>query len=121
MKTAQEEAAQLLKGNNSQGMCLVFGFDGGELAFEIAKQGGYHVIGVESPENVDKARTTLLQHGVYGKKISIWSSDQLDKLPKEFANLVVASKSLSKYEKADIRCSDSKRNRNGTFIRVEQI
>ncbi|MEQ6120474.1 PQQ-binding-like beta-propeller repeat protein [Reichenbachiella sp. MALMAid0571] len=98
-KAASEEAAKLLKDNNSQGMCLVFGFDGGELAFEIAKQGGYHVIGVESPEYVNGARLTLLKHGVYGKKISIWSSDQLDKLPKEFANLVVASKSVSKYEK----------------------
>ncbi|MFT7159499.1 MAG: outer membrane protein assembly factor BamB [Bacteroidia bacterium] len=100
LKTTQEEAADLLKGNNSKGMCVVFGFDGGQLAFEIAKQSGYHVIGIESPDDVQQARLNLLKHGVYGKKISIWSSDELGKLPKEFANFVVASKSVSQYEKA---------------------
>lgn len=94
----KKEASKLLKGNDSQGICLVFGFDGGELAFEIARQSSYHVIGVEYPDEVINTRLALLKHGVYGKKISIWSANELDKLPKEFANMVVASRSLSRYE-----------------------
>ncbi|MEQ9289312.1 MAG: PQQ-binding-like beta-propeller repeat protein [Cyclobacteriaceae bacterium] len=118
LELARKEASELLKGNDSQGICLVFGFDGGELAFEIAKQSQYHVIGVEHADEVIETRLTLLKHGVYGKKISIWSADQLDKLPKEFANMVVAGSLVSRYEK---QISDAVVPKGTVMLRASEL
>lgn len=73
------------------GYCLVVDAGDGQLAYELAKNTGWKIIGVEDdPSKVLKARKLLDQAGIYGAKVSIHQSG-LAHLPytRYFANLVV--------------------------------
>ncbi len=92
-----EEAASLIaqEAENTNGYCLVLGAgaDDGRLAYEIAKQTGFFVIGTEADSNkVASARAKLSQAGVYGSRVVIHQMTG-DRYPYTdlFANVIVAA------------------------------
>ena len=93
---AAAEAA-LEAAETDQGYCLVLGARVGRLAYAIAKQSKFRVIGVEpDAENVMVARAILTRAGMYGSRIVIHHGS-IEKLPyqKRFANLVVSDEMVA--------------------------
>ncbi len=80
----------------NQGICLVYGFNEGRLAYEIAKRTRLRIIGIEEDETkIAFARTHLRQVGVYGDRISV-QQGSFANLPygNYFANLIVSDRIL---------------------------
>ncbi len=79
------------KAGLKKGYCLVVNAGKGQLVYELAKNTGWKVIGIEAdPAHVLKARKLLDQAGLYGIRVSI-QQGSLTEMPytKYFANLVV--------------------------------
>jgi len=93
-KSSYENAAMKLleESVRKKGFCLVLNCGEGRLAYEIAKQSGFYVIGVEKdPEKVKEARKELDKAGLYGNRISIFEGDLSTlNFTKYFANLIVS-------------------------------
>lgn len=93
----QSEAKEILqKSGVREGFCLHVGCGDGRLALELARKSKLHVIGIESdPARVNRARQTLADAGVYGKRVAIIEG-KLDEtlFPRYFADLIVSSAPL---------------------------
>lgn len=77
----------------NQGICLVLGLGEGRLVFELARQSGLEVVGVDTdPERVRATREALKRARVYGRRVTVRHVPSLAKLPFTggFANLIVA-------------------------------
>ncbi len=104
------EAARRLTSSNTKGICLVYGIDNGQLAFEIARQSQLRVICLDTDaKKVNALRQKLLAQergvtrkghhkhvGWYGSRITAHHVKSLDDLPftSEFANLVVSERAF---------------------------
>ncbi len=97
-KVKQEVKEMMADARPGQGSCVVFGFDNGLLAYEVARQSPYFVIAIEAPDQVEATRRKLLEKGIYGKKISVWPSNRFDVMPTEFANRVVAGDRVEEFK-----------------------
>ncbi|MCH2374147.1 MAG: PQQ-binding-like beta-propeller repeat protein, partial [Planctomycetes bacterium] len=83
----------LLETGVRSGICLVLGWESGQLAYEIARHSDLRVVGVDTdPDKVESARETLRRCGVYGTRVALHVVESLSKLPftSSFANLVVS-------------------------------
>ncbi len=75
-----------------KGYCLVLGAEIGRLAYEIVRNSGLKVIGIEpDPGKVDRARQALDAAGVYGDRVTILQGPLRDvPFSDYFANLIVS-------------------------------
>ncbi len=77
----------------NRGVCVVYGFGSGELAYELAMQSDLVVFGFDdNRERVNEARKWLYQKGVYGSRVSVRYVESLDAIPVtgNIANLLVS-------------------------------
>ncbi|MDN5213654.1 PQQ-binding-like beta-propeller repeat protein [Fulvivirgaceae bacterium BMA12] len=86
--------------NISRGSCIVLGFDEGQLAYEVARQSQLNVIAIEPAGKVKSLREKLQKAGVYGKRISVRSLQDLTKFPADIANLMVITTSAEEQKEA---------------------
>ncbi|HHH75515.1 MAG TPA: hypothetical protein ENL03_00655, partial [Phycisphaerae bacterium] len=96
IQTAAKNALALT--DRRKGFCLVLDSGDGQLAYEIARQSEFLVIGLESDiEKVNVARNRLFQSGMYGKRviISYCPKEKLATFPAYFANLIVSGAGVS--------------------------
>jgi len=96
----KKAAKEILNSGMEKGYCLVVGSENGHLAYELACQTDWKIIGIEEdPTKVKKSRELLNKAGIYGSKVSIINGS-LNKLPlsKYFANLIVSDRMLIKGE-----------------------
>ena len=79
------------------GICLDLACGTGELALELTRRSDLYVIGIDSdPVSVNKARRVLDAAGVYGSRVSIHLGDpSRTPYPRNFANLIVSSRTLA--------------------------
>lgn len=80
-----------------RGICLVLGIEDGRLAWELARQSHLRIIAVDSDaQRVATARSTLLNSGLYGARISVHQVDYRQ-LPfvSRFANLIVSESGIN--------------------------
>ncbi len=76
-----------------RGLCVVYGLEGGRLAYEVARQSEMVVVGVDdSPPRVAAARQFLRRQGVYGVQVSVRLASDLAAVPMPtgLADLVVS-------------------------------
>ena len=81
-----------------KGYALVYGIGDGRLLFELARQSGLSVIGVDTDASrVAAARAKLVEAGIYGHRVKVRLEDDLAVLPfsKNFFNLVVSGRAVS--------------------------
>ena len=106
-KVAQEI---LDKSGVTAGICLDLGCGTGELALELVRRSQLHVIGIESDSNqVNQARRTLDDAGVYGNRVSIHEGKPTHPpYPRYCANLIVSTRSLAG-ESAVLNDAETKR------------
>ncbi|MCZ6539858.1 MAG: methyltransferase domain-containing protein, partial [Chloroflexi bacterium] len=77
----------------TKGYCLVYGFGGGQLAYELARRSQLIIVGVDADaEAVADARKRLSRANVYGSRITVRHVESIAKLPftRHFANLIVS-------------------------------
>jgi outer membrane protein assembly factor BamB len=82
----------------NRGVCLVYGFGSGELAYELARQSDLVVFGFDDDkERVSKARKWLYGKGVYGTRVSVTHVEDMNQLPVtgHIANLLVSENILT--------------------------
>ena len=82
----------------NRGVCVVYGFGSGQLAYELAMQSDLVVFGFDdNRDRVDKARKWLYEKGIYGSRVSVRYVDSLDELPVtgNIANLLVSETILN--------------------------
>ncbi|MFQ5810073.1 MAG: PQQ-binding-like beta-propeller repeat protein, partial [Armatimonadota bacterium] len=87
----------LERADTKKGYCVIAGMNDGRLAFEIARQSEFFVLGIESdPERVVQVRRTLSKAGLYGKRVSIHErSDKELPYLSYFANVVLSESMLA--------------------------
>jgi outer membrane protein assembly factor BamB len=86
----------LSRSGAARGYCLVVGAEEGRLAFELARQSGLKIYGIEPDEaKAAKARAALLSAGLYGHRVVIHDRDA-GEIPYSnfFANLIVSDSML---------------------------
>lgn len=81
----------------TEGYCVDLDSEDGELALQLAKQTNLQIIAIQSDENrVAAMRQRFDEIGLYGTRITVLHVDPTKtSLPKQFANLVVSSRSLT--------------------------
>ena len=82
----------------NRGVCVVYGFGSGELAYELAMQSDLVVFGFDDDrERVGKARKWLYGKGVYGSRVSVTHVEDMNQLPVtgNIANLLVSESILT--------------------------
>ncbi|MBT5909373.1 MAG: hypothetical protein HOH25_06210, partial [Opitutae bacterium] len=82
----------------NRGVCVVHGFESGELAYELAMQSDLIVFGFDDDrERVVKARKWLYGKGVYGSRVSVTHVEDMNQLPVtgNIANLLVSESILT--------------------------
>ena len=75
-----------------RGICVLYGIDNGQLAYELARQSELRVLGVDTNSGrVAKARQALYRAGLYGGRIALKQVKSLSDLPLtgECVNLLV--------------------------------
>jgi outer membrane protein assembly factor BamB len=80
-----------------KGYCLVVGSDSGQLVYELAKQSGFFVHGVDTDsDRVNEARRLLKKAGLYGGRATIRHVESYSRLPfsGDFANLIVSDRMM---------------------------
>ncbi|HUF64204.1 MAG TPA: PQQ-binding-like beta-propeller repeat protein [Verrucomicrobiales bacterium] len=85
-------------GHAPAGFALVLGLEDASLAVAIAARSRLSVIGVDAdPERIHSLRLALTQSGVYGARVSLFSTESFDDLPFTggMFNLVVSETSLT--------------------------
>ena len=85
----------------NRGICVVYGFGSGELAYELVTRSDLIVFGFDdNPQLVAEARKRLYERGVYGSRVSVRHVPSLDKLPVtgNLANLLVSEHMLIRGE-----------------------
>tara|TARA_Y100001934_G_scaffold16216_1_gene19489 strand:+ start:6101 stop:8932 length:2832 start_codon:yes stop_codon:yes gene_type:complete len=91
-------AAEIIRESKvNRGVCVVYGFGSGQLAYELAMQSDLVVFGFDdNPDRVNKARKWLYGKGVYGSRVSVRHVENLDALPVtgHIANLLVSETML---------------------------
>lgn len=94
-----EEAARtaLEAVNRKRGYCLVLGVGEGELAYRIARQSEFFVVGLDrDADRVDAARRKLARAGVYGSRVVVYHEpNDPPALVGRFANLVVSDDAIT--------------------------
>ncbi|MCB1063457.1 MAG: PQQ-binding-like beta-propeller repeat protein [Verrucomicrobiae bacterium] len=91
-------AAEILKqGGITEGYCVDLGAGNGDLAIALARQSKLQILAIErDPEKVKTARKRLENSGLLGDRITFMEADPAAlPFPKQFANLVVSSASLT--------------------------
>jgi outer membrane protein assembly factor BamB len=81
-----------------RGVCVVYGFGSGELAYELAMQSDLVVFGFDDDrERVGNARKWLYGKGVYGSRVSVTHVEDMEQLPVtgNIANLLVSESILT--------------------------
>jgi outer membrane protein assembly factor BamB len=94
-RTAAQELIQ--KSGQRRGYCLVVGSEQGRLAYELAKQSGLTVIGVEPDlQKAQASRAALERAGIHATRVTIVQAP-LDQIPfsNYFANLIVSDTFLT--------------------------
>jgi outer membrane protein assembly factor BamB len=88
----------LKKSSIKTGLCLDLGCGTGELALELIRRSKLYVVGIDSdPANVNRARHTLDDAGVYGSRVSVHHGDPgKTPYPRNCANLIVSSQALER-------------------------
>ncbi len=77
----------------TKGYCLVYGFENGQLAYELARQSELNLVGFDDDaKRIEQARKLLSSVNAYGSRITVKYVESLDKLPvtRDFANLIVS-------------------------------
>ena len=90
-------AKQILQQSRiKKGYCVDLDCGTGELALELARQSELQVYAIGSdPKRVSIARQRINKEGVYGSRVTVMhSKTDPTSLPRQFANLVVSSRSL---------------------------
>jgi outer membrane protein assembly factor BamB len=93
-----QAAAEILRSSNiTAGYCVDLGCGDGSLAYELAIQSELFIVAIDADAtNVETARRKLDAAGLYGSRVTVHHADPADShLPKYFANLVVANRSIS--------------------------
>ena len=93
-----ETAAEIIKRTGiTEGFCVDLDCGSGELALELAKQTRLQIYAIQSDEKlVAAARRRLDEAGFYGARVTVLHADPAKSfLPKQFANLVISSRSLT--------------------------
>jgi ubiquinone/menaquinone biosynthesis C-methylase UbiE len=83
------------------GYCLVYGSGRGQLALELARRTNLIIQGVDDdPKAIAEGRNILGKAGLYGDRITLVSTESLQKLPftSKYANLVVSDQALTENE-----------------------
>jgi len=92
-KDSYEKAVEeiLEKSSRKKGICLVLNCNEGRLAYELANQTEFYIVGVEKDaKKVAKARKELDKSGLYGNRITIYEGELKDlNFTKYLANLIV--------------------------------
>jgi len=87
-------ASEIIKESGiNRGVCVVYGFGSGELAYELAMQSDLVVFGFDDDRAlVGKARKWLYDKGVYGSRVSVRHVENMAQLPitGHIANLLVS-------------------------------
>ncbi len=94
---AQAAAKIIAKSGITDGFCVDLDCGDGQLAIALAKQSNLHICAVQkNADAVARIRRTASEAGLYGSRITVVLADpSKSNLPKQFANLVVSSQSLS--------------------------
>jgi outer membrane protein assembly factor BamB/protein-L-isoaspartate O-methyltransferase len=89
---AQAAQTAIQQSGTTKGYCLVLSAGTGRLAFEIARQSQFQVVGIESGwRQVAEARRRLAQAGLYGSRVTIHQGEPTAlPFPKLWANLIVS-------------------------------
>ncbi len=84
------------RAGTKKGYCLVLGSGTGRLAYEIAMQSQFHVVGIESDErNVIESRRRFMEAGIYGRRLAVHHGDGSSlPFPRCWVNLVVSEETL---------------------------
>ncbi len=93
-----EAAAEIISRTGiTEGFCVDLDCGTGGLALELARQTRLHVYAIQSDEKlVAIARRRIEQAGLYGTRVTVLLAESAKSfLPKQFANLVVSSRSLT--------------------------
>lgn len=87
----------LAKSGLREGFCVDLGAGAGELALELARQSNLHVYAIESdPVKAAAARRRIAEAGLYGVRVTVHQGDPARaSYPRNFANLIISSRSLS--------------------------
>lgn len=96
VQVRESVAAMLGEVNRKKGYCLVLNAGSGSLAYDLARNSEFQIVGLEhDPVLLDQARAKLADAGVYGSRVVIepW---ELDDLPEYFANLIVVDASVDR-------------------------
>lgn len=98
-KELYQQTAELVleQSKRKKGICLVLGCNEGRLAYEIAQQSDFYVIGIEEDAGkVARARKELDKSGLYGNRITIFEGVLKDlNFTKYIANLIVDDRFVS--------------------------
>lgn len=82
----------------TKGLCLVYGCDQGQLAFELAKRTDMIIEVVDEDKGrIDLAAEKLMQAGVYGARVTVRHVESLNSLAysKYLANMIVSERMIS--------------------------
>lgn len=94
-----QEAARIAvaSADRKRGYCVVMGVGDGELAYRIAKQSEFFVVGLDKdPAKVAAARGKLARAGVYGTRVAVYHQpDDPPAFARRFANLVVSDSAIA--------------------------
>ena len=83
-----------VESGRKKGLCLILGFPGDQMPVELAQKTGFDVIVFdESEKKIRKFRDKLQKEGIYGRRLSAYTVDDLDELPvqSDIADLVICS------------------------------
>ena len=88
-KFDQAARAIIKESGVNRGVCVVYGFGSGELAYELAKQSDLVVFGFDDDkERVGKARKWLYGKGVYGTRVSVTHVEDMKSIPATGLSLI---------------------------------
>ena len=101
-KDSYEKAAEsiLEQSARKKGICIVLNSNEGRLAYELAQQSDFYIIGVEKDaKKVAAARKELDKSGLYGNRITIYEGELKDlNFTKYIANLIVDDRFVEEEE-----------------------
>ncbi|MBN2326394.1 MAG: PQQ-binding-like beta-propeller repeat protein [Candidatus Omnitrophica bacterium] len=81
----------------SKGYCVIYGCVNGRLAYELARQSEFTVIGFDDdPSRIQQIRRQFIKNNLYGVRFTFHHAPSLDQLPlpDAFANLIVSERML---------------------------
>jgi hypothetical protein len=94
LTTQYEQAATYIlnEAGINRGVCIVYGCEEGQLAYELAKRSELKIIGFDSSAaNVAVAREKLDQAGIYGQRVTVLQGSLSDLKCRDYsANLIVS-------------------------------